>query len=331
MLGIAPIEDGFNLAKMRSANNIFSSLGIIMSSDSRPLWMSSIIPSPSDMGTPETPHVIKPAAGRGVNMVVLEGSGKSRPLVMGIINATPDSFHESSREGDIERAMKMIADGADWIDIGGESTRPGAKPVSIEEELSRVIPLVSEISKHCKVSIDTRNHEVARKALEAGATMINDVSGLRDPAMVELVVESGCEVCIMHMLGEPGNMQDNPEYDDVNSEVNQYLISKARELVELEHPMDKIYLDPGIGFGKKLEHNIQLLKSCDSLRPYSVLWGVSRKSMIGQICNQPDTENRLAGSLAVAAKGFYEGIDIIRVHDVREHVDLFSVLERLEE
>ena len=119
---------------------------------------------------------------------------------------------------------------------------------------------------------------------------------------------------MMHMLGEPGNMQDNPEYDDVDSEVNQHLISKARELVELEHPMDKIYLDPGIGFGKKLEHNIQLLKSSDSLRPYSVLWGVSRKSMIGQICNQPDTENRLAGSLAV-----------------REHVDLFSVLERLEE
>ena len=135
--------------------------------------------------------------------------------------------------------------------LAANLSRPGAEPVSIEEELSRVIPLVREISKHCKVSIDTRNHEVARKALDAGATMINDVSGLRDPAMVELVVDSGCEVCIMHMLGEPGNMQDNPEYGDVNSEVNQYLISKARELVELEHPMDKIYLDPGIGFWQK--------------------------------------------------------------------------------
>ncbi len=225
----------------------------------------------------------------------------------------------------------MIKEGADWIDIGGESTRPGAHSISIEEEIARVIPLVSEVSKHCKVSIDTRNHEVARKALEAGACMINDVSGLRDPAMVELVVESGCDVCIMHMLGEPGNMQDNPEYEDVNSEVNDYLIAKARELVEMGHPMDKIFLDPGIGFGKRLEHNIQLLRSSDCLRPYSVLWGVSRKSMIGQICDQPDTENRLAGSLAVAAKGFYEGIDIIRVHDVREHIDLFSVLERLEE
>ncbi len=275
--------------------------------------------------------MIKPAAGRGVNMAVLEGSGKSRPLVMGIINATPDSFHKSSREGGVERAMQMIAEGADWIDIGGESTRPGANPISIDEELSRVIPLVSEISKHCKVSIDTRNHQVASKALEAGASMINDVSGLRDPAMFELVIDSGCEVCIMHMLGEPGNMQKDPKYEDVNHEVNHYLISKARELVERGHSIDKIHLDPGIGFGKTLEHNIQLLQSSENLRPYSILWGVSRKSMIGQICNQPETENRLAGSLAVAAKGFYEGIDIIRVHDVREHSDLFAVLEKLEE
>tara|TARA_B100000401_G_scaffold436906_1_gene381314 strand:- start:630 stop:1481 length:852 start_codon:yes stop_codon:yes gene_type:complete len=283
------------------------------------------------MGTPEAPHVIKPAAGRGVNMAVLEGSGKSRPLVMGIINATPDSFHKSSREGGVERALQMIAEGADWIDIGGESTRPGANPISIDEELSRVIPLVSEISKHCKVSIDTRNHQVASKALEAGASMINDVSGLRDPAMFELVIDSGCEVCIMHMLGEPGNMQKDPKYEDVNHEVNHYLISKARELVERGHSIDKIHLDPGIGFGKTLEHNIQLLQSSENLRPYSILWGVSRKSMIGQICDQPETENRLAGSLAVAAKGFYEGIDIIRVHDVREHSDLFAVLEKLEE
>ena len=275
--------------------------------------------------------MIKPAAGRGVNMAVLEGSGKSRPLVMGIINATPDSFHKSSREGGVERALQMIAEGADWIDIGGESTRPGANPISIDEELSRVIPLVSEISKHCKVSIDTRNHQVASKALEAGASMINDVSGLRDPAMFELVIDSGCEVCIMHMLGEPGNMQKYPKYEDVNHEVNHYLISKARELVERGHSIDKIHLDPGIGFGKTLEHNIQLLQSSENLRPYSILCGVSRKSMIGQICDQPETENRLAGSLAVAAKGFYEGIDIIRVHDVREHSDLFAVLEKLEE
>jgi dihydropteroate synthase len=227
--------------------------------------------------------------------------------------------------------MKMIEDGADWIDIGGESTRPGAKSISIEEEIERVIPLVKEVSKYCKVSIDTRNYEVAKLALESGATMINDVSGLRDPAMQELVIQSECHVCIMHMLGEPGNMQNNPEYDDVASEVNQMLIDKAGNLVEKGHPIEKIFLDPGIGFGKTLEHNITLLKSSSELEPYSILWGVSRKSMIGQICNQPDTENRLAGSLAVAAKAFYEGIEIIRVHDVREHNDLFAVLEKLEE
>jgi len=263
-------------------------------------------------------------------MAVLEGTAKSRPLVMGIINATPDSFHKSSREGGIKRAMEMIAEGADWIDIGGESTRPGAKSISIEEELSRVIPLVSEISKHVNVSIDTRNVEVAQRALEAGAKMVNDVSGLKDKAMMELVVEAECHVCIMHMLGEPGTMQNNPQYEDVATEVNQFLITKARELVEMGHSMDKIHLDPGIGFGKTLEHNIKLLQSSEDLRPYSILWGVSRKSMIGQICDQPDTENRLAGSLAVAAKGFYDEIDIIRVHDVREHTDFFSVLERLE-
>ena len=224
----------------------------------------------------------------------------------------------------------MIAEGADWIDIGGESTRPGAKSISIEEELSRVIPLISEISKHVNVSIDTRNVEVAQRALEAGAKMVNDVSGLKDKAMMELVVEAECHVCIMHMLGEPGTMQNNPQYEDVATEVNQFLITKARELVEMGHSMDKIHLDPGIGFGKTLEHNIKLLQSSEDLRPYSILWGVSRKSMIGQICDQPDTENRLAGSLAVAAKGFYDEIDIIRVHDVREHTDFFSVLERLE-
>jgi dihydropteroate synthase len=250
---------------------------------------------------------------------------------MGIINSTPDSFHAASRKGDLERALEMYENGADWIDIGGESTRPGAEKISIEEEIRRTIPLVEKVSKFCKVSIDTRNVEVARLAIDAGAKMINDVSGLRDKAMQDLVIESECHVCIMHMLGEPGNMQDDPQYNDVVEEVNSMLISKARELVEKGHSMDKIHLDPGIGFGKELDHNVALLKSSSSLKPYSVLWGVSRKSMIGEICNQPSTENRLSGSLAVAAKAFYQGIDIIRVHDVREHVDLFSVLEKLEE
>jgi dihydropteroate synthase len=248
---------------------------------------------------------------------------------MGIINATPDSFHPASRLGDFERAMEMIENGADWIDIGGESTRPGANTISIEEETSRIIPLVEKVSKHCKVSADTRNVIVARAALDAGAMMINDVNGLRNEEMIELILEKECHVCIMHMKGEPGNMQDNPEYENVTSEVLQYLLSKANYLVSRGHPVDKIFLDPGIGFGKNLNHNIELLKLSSELRPYSILWGVSRKSMIGQICEQSSSDNRLAGSLAVAAYAFDQGINMIRVHDVREHVDLFKVLRVL--
>ncbi len=264
-------------------------------------------------------------------MAVREEGVVRQPLIMGVINATPDSFHSESRNGSVNRAKEMLEQGAFWIDIGGESTRPGAGGISIEEELKRTIPLVEEISKLGNVSIDTRHVEVAKAALDAGATMINDVSGLRDPEMFELVIESGCAVCIMHMLGEPGTMQENPEYEDVVDEVNKALLNKARELVSRGHSMDLIYLDPGIGFGKKLEHNIELLKNSERLRPYSILWGVSRKSMIGEICNQESTSQRLSGTLAIASYAFNQGIDIIRVHDVREHADLFDVLSVLED
>ena len=264
-------------------------------------------------------------------MAVRGGVVNRRPQIMGIINATPDSFYNESRNGNISRAMEMLANGAEWIDVGGESTRPGATIISIEKELNRVIPLVEEISKHGKVSIDTRHVEVARAALNAGAVMINDVSGLRDSAMFELVLETGCSVCIMHMLGEPGNMQDNPQYENVVTEVTQYLLNKANELVQRGHPKELIYLDPGIGFGKHLEHNIALLQSSNQLRPYSILWGVSRKSIIGEICNQKDTSERLSGTLAIASFAYKNSIDIIRVHDIREHMDLFEVLNALEE
>ena len=263
-------------------------------------------------------------------MAVYEGRKFCRPQIMGIVNATPDSFHKDSRNGDINQAKSMLENGANWIDIGGESTRPGSNPISIEEEIERVIPIVKEISKYGLVSIDTRNFEVAKKAIENGASMVNDVSGLRDERMFELIIEKQCYVCVMHMQGEPGNMQKNPNYNDVCEEVFGYLISKAEQLVSRGLPIEKIYLDPGIGFGKLLDHNLELLRKSELLRPYKILWGVSRKSMIGQICDQDDTENRLSGTLAVAAKAFFEGIDIIRVHDVREHSDLFAVLEKLE-
>ncbi len=248
---------------------------------------------------------------------------------MGIINATPDSFHSDSRNGTIQMAKSMIENGADWIDIGGESTRPGSEPISIEEEIRRILPIIQEISKYTNVSVDTRNYDVAKIAIENGAKMLNDVSGLRDSRMADLVLEKGCSVCIMHMLGEPGNMQNNPNYDDVCSEVFSFLKNKADELVDRGHPIEKIFLDPGIGFGKLLQHNVDLLKNSLELRPYQILWGVSRKSMIGQICEQEQTENRLAGTLAIASEAFSKGIDVIRVHDVREHHDLFAVLDKM--
>ena len=262
-------------------------------------------------------------------MAVYDGRSFSRPQIMGVINATPDSFHADSRHGSVERARKMVENGAKWIDVGGESTRPGAEIISIEEETKRILSLVREISEFANVSIDTRNYEVARTALENGALMVNDVSGLRDQNMFDLIIEKQCNICIMHMLGEPGTMQNNPNYGDVCQEVFDYLLEKANQLVENGLSAEKIYLDPGIGFGKNLEHNIELLKQSQRLRPFNILWGVSRKSMIGQICDQPETQNRLAGTLGVAAIAFEQGIDIIRVHDVREHFDLFSVINRL--
>ncbi len=259
---------------------------------------------------------------------------------MGGINCTPDSFHKDSRSEEIEQSLtiveKMIQEGADWIDIGGESTRPGATEVSIEKEIERTAPLIREIRKkfpNQAISIDTRRHQVAREAIIAGANLINDVSGLRDPEMLRLVLSSGAGVCIMHMQGEPRNMQDSPIYDDVVKEVSSSLLNKARELVELGHPINRICLDPGIGFGKTLEHNLTLLRNSEAFRGsegFSLLWGVSRKSMFRDLLGREETNQRLAGTLGVAAYAQNKGIDILRVHDVTEHVDLCRTISSLE-
>ena len=267
-------------------------------------------------------------ASRGTILAPISG----RPLLMAIVNATPDSFHKSSRDGGLEEGIAHFAAGADWVDIGGESTRPGALPITIEEELARVIPLVEEVSKYGPISIDTRNHLVAEAAIAAGAKMINDVSGLRDPLMFDLVLQSGVAVCIMHMQNSPEEMQNSPRYDDVCQQVSAELLNTARRLIAAGHPKELICLDPGIGFGKNLKHNIELLQGFQSLRGdegFSLLWGVSRKTMIGQICGQDDSEDRLAGSLGVAAFAQIKGIDILRVHDVREHADLAAVMSTL--
>ncbi len=267
-----------------------------------------------------------------------------RPRLMGIVNVTPDSFHGASRVGSVadavKAALKMWNDGADWVDVGGESTRPGAEPVDVAEELSRVVPAIEALRAEREksnadsprlISVDTRRVEVAQAALDAGADMVNDVSGLREPGMRALVVERGCAVCIMHMLGEPGNMQNAPEYGDVRSEVGEDLQAVTSELVKLGHPTNLILLDPGIGFGKRLSHNLELLqdKSLTIDSGFSLLWGVSRKSMFKELLGRESSDDRLAGTLAVAAHAMALGVDILRVHDVAEHHDLLTTLAAL--
>ena len=262
-----------------------------------------------------------------------------KPRLMGIVNATPDSFHADSRvesvETAIERGIAMWEQGADWVDVGGESTRPGASPVNVEQEIDRVIPIIEGLrneNPNGLISIDTRHHEVAKAALDAGANMINDVSGLRDQKMFDLVVDTKSPVCIMHMLGEPRNMQEKPQYIDVVSEVSKHLLDTAERLINAGHPANLIILDPGIGFGKTMEHNLSLLGKSENLRgesDFSILWGVSRKSIFKDILNREKSEQRLAGTLGVAAQAFCQGIDILRVHDVTEHNDLLIMMSKL--
>jgi dihydropteroate synthase len=260
----------------------------------------------------------------------------SAPQIMGIINATDDSFFEGSRVNSseaVERALAMWDAGATWVDIGGESTRPGAEPVPLEVELARVVPVIETLRNQrptALISVDTRHPEVAKQALLAGADMVNDVSGLRNPAMVDLVVAEGCAVCIMHMQGEPGTMQNEPDYEDCVSEVSTTLEGVRQRLMERGHPAELIVLDPGIGFGKTQAHNLELLnagKTIASSGKTPVLWGVSRKSIVGHLTGRQRAEDRLSGTLALAAVAQRLGIDILRVHDVEAHIDLFNALE----
>ena len=256
------------------------------------------------------------------------------PRIMGIVNATDDSFFEGSRasgKAAIECGLAMWDAGATWVDVGGESTRPGAEPVGIETEKQRILPVIEGLRAARPdglISIDTRHADVARAALEAGADMVNDVSGLRTPAMVDLVLSTGCAVCIMHMQGEPGSMQANPTYDDVVGEVGELLESVRQNLVQRGHPEELICVDPGIGFGKTQDHNIALLRSGRELLSSegSLLWGVSRKSVVGHLTGQSNPADRLAGSLGLAAVAHRMRIDLVRVHDVREHADFFAAL-----
>lgn len=254
-----------------------------------------------------------------------------RPLVMGILNVTPDSFSDGngsvSLEDTLARARGMIADGADMLDIGGESTRPGADPVSEQEELERVIPVIEALrDSGIPLSVDTFKPEVMRRAIEAGADMINDIRALQAPGAIEAVAESNCGLCIMHMQGEPRTMQVAPHYDDVVTEVRDFLVQRAAELERAGLARENIHIDPGFGFGKTLEHNLALLRHLDVLvaTGYPVLVGMSRKSMIGAITGRQVGE-RTPGSVAAAMLAAQKGAAVVRVHDVAATRDALRV------
>ncbi len=253
-------------------------------------------------------------------------------FVMGIVNATPDSFWHESRGG-IENAMKLIEQGADLLDIGGESTRPGSSYVDAAEEISRVVPLVKEIRRNSDipVSIDTRKLEVMQAAYDCGADILNDVSALEDDErLASFAAKTEIPVILMHKRGNPDIMQNNASYSDAFAEVDSYLNSRVEFALKSGIRKDRIILDPGIGFGKNLEANIALIKNCGRLcqGEFPVLMALSRKSCIGQITGQ-DVENRLAGTLAADIIAVLAGAFMIRVHDVKEAVDSMNVLKSL--
>lgn len=258
-----------------------------------------------------------------------------RPLVMGILNVTPDSFSDGGRlyrgaaDQDAIRAaaVAMVAAGADILDIGGESTRPGASPVAPEEELRRVLPALEALSGlDVCLSLDTRNAVVAAAAAERGVHMLNDVTGFRDPAMIDVLAGTALAACVMHMQGEPQSMQSNPEYVDVVGEVRDFLHGRVEALHRAGVAQNRLLLDPGIGFGKSFAHNMSLLCALERLRfgNLPLLVGVSRKRMIGAITGRPVPE-RLIGSVVAAMAAADRGADILRVHDVAESVDALRV------
>ena len=273
-----------------------------------------------------------------------------RTWIMGIVNVTPDSFHDGGRFADpkraVDHALELAAEGADIIDVGGESTRPGSMPVDVQEELRRVMPVIEQLCKEAGVplSIDTSKAAVAQRAIDAGAEIINDVTGLAgDPAMIPLAVETGCGVCAMHIRGTPRTMQENPVYADVVAEVLEYLRVRRDALLAAGIEQDRIALDPGIGFGKTTEHNLQLLANARRLHSLGcpVLIGHSRKRFLAEVSRRagdcPDfriSENgtvpfdaATAGTIGVALSLARQGVQILRVHDVapvREALLLFQ-------
>jgi dihydropteroate synthase len=260
----------------------------------------------------------------------------ARPRVMGILNVTPDSFSDGGmfveREKALAHARQMAADGADIIDVGGESTRPGALPVPEDLELERVVPLVEALVREgMRVCVDTAKPAVMRAALVAGAGMINDVRALREPGAIVALAASRAAVCLMHMQGEPRTMQTEPHYADVVKEVREFLVERALACEASGITRDRIVIDPGLGFGKTVAHNLELLRSLGEFKAsgYPVMVGISRKSTLGRIADR-DVNELVAASVAAALAAVARGASIVRVHDVRETVDALKVWQAIE-
>ena len=261
----------------------------------------------------------------------------NKPIIMGVLNVTPDSFSDGGlfieSSSAIAQAKIMVEEGAGIIDIGGESTRPGAPEVSVENELKRVMPVIEALSGNINVpiSIDTSKPEVMQKAFEAGASIINDVNALRTEGAVEMAVSLRADVCLMHMQGTPRTMQNNPSYENVVSDIKVFFQERIDECQRAGMELRAITLDPGFGFGKNLGHNIALLKNLSEFHEFgvSILAGLSRKSMIGSLLGNKDVDSRMIGSVTAALIAVENGADIIRVHDVAETKDALTVWQQI--
>ncbi|HKL51352.1 MAG TPA: dihydropteroate synthase [Wenzhouxiangellaceae bacterium] len=262
-----------------------------------------------------------------------------RILVMGIVNVTPDSFSDGGRFDSLEKALaharRLASEGANILDIGGESTRPGAAPVDARAEIERVVPVIEAVRAELDlpVSIDTMKGEVMRAAVAAGAEMINDVNGLRDPDALVAAVEAGVPTCIMHMQGEPRTMQQNPDYDDVVEDLRLFFRERIDTCLAAGMQEQNLVLDPGFGFGKSLQHNLDLLDRFGRFREFGLplMAGISRKSMLGKITGREAADARVAASVAAGVLAAERGANILRVHDVAETVDAVSVIHAMRE
>ena len=266
------------------------------------------------------------------------GLALDRPRLMGVVNVTPDSFSDGGHFLDPEVAVRhglaLMEDGADILDVDGESTRPGAAPVSLDDEIARVVPVIAGLAEAgALVSIDTRHAEVMRRAIAAGARIVNDITALtHDPESAGVCAEAGVDIVLMHMQGEPQTMQQNPSYDDVVGDIFMYLETRLLELGDAGIMPDRIAIDPGIGFGKTLDHNLDLLAGIDAFHALGVplLLGVSRKSFISRIDRDAEPKARVAGSIAAAIAGWDRGVQIFRVHDVAETRQALAVWQAIE-